>query len=334
MAQTTLTEATPTVASQLLGWDHLEWWVGNARAVTAWLTSGFGFEVVAYPGPETGVRDRVSYVLAQGDVRFVVTAGLGARQRGGPPRPAPRRRHPPPGLEGGGRRSHGDAGGRQGGDGRGRARPRRRRRRIGHDRRHRHLRRDPAPLRGAVGWRRPLGARLHRRPAAAGPGRRPGRADVHRPRGRQRREGTARRVGGLVRPGARLRRDASFRRRPDLDPVLGAAFDRRAQRRRHRDAHQRAGARPEEEPDRGVPRRLPGSRASSTSPWPHPTSSPPWAPCGPAGVRFLQMPADLLRGRPGPGGRLRPALGRSRAARHRGGRRHAAATCCRSSPRP
>jgi 4-hydroxyphenylpyruvate dioxygenase len=75
--QTTRTQTTPTVASQLLGWDHLEWWVGNARAMTAWLTSGFGFEVVAYSGPETGVPDRVSYVLAQGAVRFVVTAGLG-----------------------------------------------------------------------------------------------------------------------------------------------------------------------------------------------------------------------------------------------------------------
>src|SRR5690348_4070446 len=74
---TTLSAPAPTVASRLLGWDHLEWWVGNARAVTAWLTSGFGFEVIAYAGPETGVRDRVSYVLAQGDVRFVVTAGLG-----------------------------------------------------------------------------------------------------------------------------------------------------------------------------------------------------------------------------------------------------------------
>jgi 4-hydroxyphenylpyruvate dioxygenase len=61
----------------VLGWDHLEWWVGNARAVTAWLTSGFGFEVTAYRGPETGVRDRVSYVLTQGAVRFVITAGLG-----------------------------------------------------------------------------------------------------------------------------------------------------------------------------------------------------------------------------------------------------------------
>jgi 4-hydroxyphenylpyruvate dioxygenase len=79
MASITLAklEATPTVASQLRGWDHLEWWVGNARAMTAWLMSGFGFEVVAYAGPETGIADRVSYLLAQGDVRFVVTAGLG-----------------------------------------------------------------------------------------------------------------------------------------------------------------------------------------------------------------------------------------------------------------
>ncbi|MHB1786310.1 MAG: 4-hydroxyphenylpyruvate dioxygenase [Acidimicrobiales bacterium] len=71
---TTLTE--PSVASQLLGWDHVEWWVGNARAVVAWLTSGFGFEVSAYAGPETGVGDRVSYLLCQGEVRFMVTAGL------------------------------------------------------------------------------------------------------------------------------------------------------------------------------------------------------------------------------------------------------------------
>src|SRR5271166_2955360 len=66
----------PTVADQILGWDHLEWWVGNARAVTAWLCGGFGFEVAAYCGPETGRADRVSYLLAEGDIRFVVTAGL------------------------------------------------------------------------------------------------------------------------------------------------------------------------------------------------------------------------------------------------------------------
>jgi 4-hydroxyphenylpyruvate dioxygenase len=77
MSQTTLTRTAPSVAAQLRGWDHLEWWVGNARAVTAWMAAGFGFDVVAYAGPETGVTDRVSYVLGQGHIRFVITAGLG-----------------------------------------------------------------------------------------------------------------------------------------------------------------------------------------------------------------------------------------------------------------
>lgn len=62
---------------RLGGIDHLEWWVGNARAFTAFLEGGFGFEVVAYAGPETGRRDRVSYLLQQGAVRFVVTGALG-----------------------------------------------------------------------------------------------------------------------------------------------------------------------------------------------------------------------------------------------------------------
>ena len=76
MTDTALTRPAASVARQILGWDHIEWWVGNARAVTAWLTGGFGFEVIAYRGPETGVKDRVSYVLASGETRFVVTAGL------------------------------------------------------------------------------------------------------------------------------------------------------------------------------------------------------------------------------------------------------------------
>jgi 4-hydroxyphenylpyruvate dioxygenase len=75
--EATSTRAVPSVAEALRGWDHLEWWVGNARAVTAWMAAGFGFDVVAYAGPETGVTDRVSYVLGQGDIRFVITAGLG-----------------------------------------------------------------------------------------------------------------------------------------------------------------------------------------------------------------------------------------------------------------
>ena len=60
-----------------LGWDHVEIWVGNARAMTAFLASAFGFAVTAYAGPETGLADRVSYVLEQGSIRFVVTGALG-----------------------------------------------------------------------------------------------------------------------------------------------------------------------------------------------------------------------------------------------------------------
>jgi 4-hydroxyphenylpyruvate dioxygenase len=59
---------------RLLGIDSLEWWVGNGRAFTHLLASGFGFEIVAYAGPETGCRDRCSWLLRQGDVRFVVTS--------------------------------------------------------------------------------------------------------------------------------------------------------------------------------------------------------------------------------------------------------------------
>ncbi|MGH8998485.1 MAG: 4-hydroxyphenylpyruvate dioxygenase [Acidimicrobiia bacterium] len=61
---------------RLGGVDHLEFWVGNARQSAGFLASAFGFDIVAYAGPETGVGGRVSYVLAQGDIRFVVTSGL------------------------------------------------------------------------------------------------------------------------------------------------------------------------------------------------------------------------------------------------------------------
>lgn len=59
------------------GWDYLEFWVGNARAFAGFLASAFGFEIVAYAGPETGCDDRASYVLEQGSIRFLVTAALG-----------------------------------------------------------------------------------------------------------------------------------------------------------------------------------------------------------------------------------------------------------------
>src|SRR5215510_4851928 len=60
------------------GWDHLEVWVGNAKQSAFFYEHAYGFTRTAYAGPETGVRDRASYVLEQGDIRFVLTSGLRA----------------------------------------------------------------------------------------------------------------------------------------------------------------------------------------------------------------------------------------------------------------
>jgi 4-hydroxyphenylpyruvate dioxygenase len=58
------------------GWDHVELWVGNAKQAAYFYEHAFGFTPVAYAGPETGVRDRASYVLGQGDIRFVFSTAL------------------------------------------------------------------------------------------------------------------------------------------------------------------------------------------------------------------------------------------------------------------
>ncbi|MGH9276910.1 MAG: 4-hydroxyphenylpyruvate dioxygenase, partial [Acidimicrobiales bacterium] len=71
------TTAVPAPRSLLRGWDSLEFWVGNARTFAGFFCSAFGFRVTAYAGPETGVRDRASYVLEQGRIRFVVSGALG-----------------------------------------------------------------------------------------------------------------------------------------------------------------------------------------------------------------------------------------------------------------
>ncbi|WP_027001905.1 4-hydroxyphenylpyruvate dioxygenase [Hugenholtzia roseola] len=60
----------------LNGTDHIEFYVGNAKQAAYYYQHAFGFELVAYAGPETGVRDRASYVLQQGKIRFVFTTSL------------------------------------------------------------------------------------------------------------------------------------------------------------------------------------------------------------------------------------------------------------------
>ena len=58
------------------GTDYIEFYVGNAKQAAHYYKTAFGFQSVAYAGPETGVRDRASYVVQQGKIRLVLTSGL------------------------------------------------------------------------------------------------------------------------------------------------------------------------------------------------------------------------------------------------------------------
>ncbi|MCC6367326.1 MAG: 4-hydroxyphenylpyruvate dioxygenase [Bryobacterales bacterium] len=60
----------------LLGTDFVEFYAGNARQAAHYYRTAFGMRLVAYQGPETGIRDRASYVLEQGKIRFVITTAL------------------------------------------------------------------------------------------------------------------------------------------------------------------------------------------------------------------------------------------------------------------
>ncbi len=58
------------------GTDYIEFYVGNAKQAAHYYKTAFGFQTVAYSGPETGVKDRASYVLQQGKIRLVLTTPL------------------------------------------------------------------------------------------------------------------------------------------------------------------------------------------------------------------------------------------------------------------
>jgi len=60
----------------LKGTDFVEFYVGNAKQSAYYYQAAFGYELVAYAGPETGLRDRASYVLQQGKIRLVLTTSL------------------------------------------------------------------------------------------------------------------------------------------------------------------------------------------------------------------------------------------------------------------
>lgn len=58
------------------GTDYVEFYVGNAKQSAHYYRSAFGFALVAYRGPETGTRDRCSYLLQQGKIRVILTTAL------------------------------------------------------------------------------------------------------------------------------------------------------------------------------------------------------------------------------------------------------------------
>ncbi|MFY8020588.1 MAG: 4-hydroxyphenylpyruvate dioxygenase, partial [Bacteroidia bacterium] len=54
----------------LNGTDYIELYVGNAKQAAHFYKTAFGFQSLAYAGPETGVKDRASYVLVQNKMRL------------------------------------------------------------------------------------------------------------------------------------------------------------------------------------------------------------------------------------------------------------------------
>ena len=257
------------------GWDHVELWVGNAKQAAYFYEHAFGFRRTAYAGPETGVRDRCSYVLEQGEIRLVLTSGLRRDSRDLRVRPHARRRRqghlaarprcdervPPGGAKGSARR-HRAA---QGEDEFGKVELA-----VDRDvwRRRPHVR-QPHRLRGRVP------SRLRRAPV--GERERPGRrARARRPRRRQRRARPYAALGRVLR--ARLRDDGDdpLHRRGDLHRVLGADVEGDDGRRgQDQVPDQRARRGQAQEPDRGVPRVQPRPGRRSTSRWRRRTSSRP-----------------------------------------------------------
>jgi len=69
--QTTNTDFLP-----LNGTDYVELYVGNAKQAAHYYKTAFGFQSLAYAGPETGIKDRSSYVLVQNKMRLVLTTAL------------------------------------------------------------------------------------------------------------------------------------------------------------------------------------------------------------------------------------------------------------------
>jgi 4-hydroxyphenylpyruvate dioxygenase len=79
MPPLTVTKDKPAAQKDFLplhGTDYIEFYVGNAKQAAHYYKSAFGFQSLAYAGPETGVKNKVSYVVNQDKLVFVFTTSL------------------------------------------------------------------------------------------------------------------------------------------------------------------------------------------------------------------------------------------------------------------
>jgi 4-hydroxyphenylpyruvate dioxygenase len=76
--QPDLTKQKTTDFLPLQGTDYVEFYVGNAKQAAHYYKTAFGFQSLAYAGPETGVKDKASYVIRQNKLTFVLTTPIKA----------------------------------------------------------------------------------------------------------------------------------------------------------------------------------------------------------------------------------------------------------------
>ncbi len=79
MSQSVLEQVIQHTSNDFLplhGTDYVEFYVGNAKQAAHFYKTAFGFQSLAYAGPETGVKDRASYVIRQNKLTFVLTTPL------------------------------------------------------------------------------------------------------------------------------------------------------------------------------------------------------------------------------------------------------------------
>src|SRR5438034_9492365 len=72
-------KAVPSAEEDFLplhGTDYIEFYVGNAKQAAHFYKTTFGFQSLAYSGPETGTKDRASYAIRQNQLTFVLTTPL------------------------------------------------------------------------------------------------------------------------------------------------------------------------------------------------------------------------------------------------------------------